>query len=184
MRPSSSLPPIARAGLARAVMGLALIGALAACHPKDPAQHTFSAKDTPDGAKFLAGNAKEAGVRTLPDGLQYKVVRSGPPGGASPKKGDEIKINYVGTLLSGEVFDSTDKTGQPAVMPLDGLVPGWMEALPMMHVGDVWYIYLPSKLGYGARGAGGVIPPNAVLVFKIELLGVLPAGAPGGVANG
>ena len=69
-------------------------------------------------------------------------------------------------------------------MGLDALVPGWMEALPKMHVGDTWFVYLPSKLGYGERGAGGVIPPNSVLVFKIELLGVLPAHAAGGAANG
>ncbi len=162
---------------------LLLALALAACGPK-PVAPGAAAVDTSDGVKFLARNAKAPGVTILPDGLQYKVVNSGPPAGLSPQKGDEIKINYEGTLIDGTVFDSTYRNGQPAVMPLDGLVPGWMEALPKMHVGDTWFVYLPSRLGYGARGAGGVIPPNAVLVFKIELLGVLPAHPPGGAANG
>ncbi len=167
----------------RRVPALLLALALAACGPK-PAAPDAAATDTPDGVKFLARNATAPGVTVLPDGLQYKVVRSGPPGALSPQKGDEIKLNYEGTLIDGTVFDSTYRQGQPAVMGLDGLVPGWMEALPKMRVGDTWFLYLPSKLGYGARGAGGVIPPNAVLVFKIELLGVLPTHAPGGVANG
>lgn len=151
--------------------------ALSACGPKKDA-HTFTASDTPDGAAFLAKNAKDPQVKTLPDGLQYKVVHAAPAGAPSPKKGDEIKINYEGTLLSGEVFDSSFKRGAPDVMTLDRLVPGWMEALPMMHVGDEWFIYLPAKLGYGARGAGP-IPPNSVLVFRIQLLGVLPTGGGG-----
>ena len=171
---------------ARLAPALLLVLALAACGPKPaaPGGASVAAVDTPDGAKFLAKNATATGVTVLPDGLQYKVVSSGPPGGLSPKKGDEIKINYEGTLIDGTVFDSTYRQGQPAVMGLDELVPGWMEALPKMHVGDTWFLYLPSKLGYGARGAGGVIPPNAVLVFKIELLGVLPGHAAGGGANG
>lgn len=167
--------------------GLLLCGlAFAGCGRKPAADQTAMAgpaADTPQGQAFLDKNAKAPGVVVLPSGLQYKVERSGPPGGASPQIGDEIKINYEGTLLDGTVFDSSYRRGQPAVMPLDGLVPGWMEALPRMHVGDVWYLYLPSRLGYGARGAGGEIPPNAVLVFKVELLGVLPAH-PGGTANG
>ncbi|MFV4677358.1 FKBP-type peptidyl-prolyl cis-trans isomerase, partial [Mycobacterium tuberculosis] len=110
------------------------------------AKHEFSAKDTPDGAAFLVKNAKAPGVVTLPSGLQYKVVRSGPAGAPSPRLGDEIKINYEGTLLSGEVFDSSYQRGLPAVMALENLVPGWLEALPKMHVGDEWIIYLPAKL--------------------------------------
>jgi peptidylprolyl isomerase/FKBP-type peptidyl-prolyl cis-trans isomerase FklB len=165
----------------RLAPALVLVLALAACGPKAKTPAS-PAKDTADGAAFLVKNAKEPGVTTLPDGLQYKVVKSGPAGGPSPKKGDEIKINYEGTLLSGEVFDSSFKRGVPAVMPLDHLVPGWMEALPMMHVGDEWIVYLPAKLGYGPEGQGP-IPPNAVLVFRIQLLGVLPSGGGNGTAN-
>ena len=166
-----------------------IIGALAVagCKRKTAADDAATgapvAAETPQGQAFLDKNAKAPGVVVLPDGLQYRVERAGPAGGASPQPGDEIKINYEGTLLDGTVFDSSYRRGQPAVMPLDGLVPGWMEALPKMHVGDVWYLYLPSKLGYGARGAGGAIPANAVLVFKVELLGVLPS-SPGKTANG
>lgn len=167
--------------IAKLAPALLLVLALAACGPKDK-KHEFTAKDTPDGAAFLAKNAKDPAVKTLPDGLQYKVVKSGAAGGVSPKKGDDIKINYEGTLLSGEVFDSSFKRGVPAVMPLDHLVPGWMEALPMMHVGDEWIVYLPAKLGYGPEGQGP-IPPNAVLVFRIQLLDVLPSGNGNGTAN-
>jgi peptidylprolyl isomerase/FKBP-type peptidyl-prolyl cis-trans isomerase FklB len=130
----------------------------------------------------LAKNAKEPGVVVLPSGLQYKIVRSGPADGRTPRPRDELKINYEGTLLSGQVFDSTFTTGAPVVLKLDHLVPGWMEALPKMRPGDEWMLYIPAKLGYGAHGAGGVIPPNAVLVFRIQLLGVLPAS--GGGMNG
>lgn len=124
-------------------------------------------------ADFLAANAKAAGVKTLPSGLQYKVVTSG-PAGASPKAGDVIKVHYEGALTNGAVFDSSFQRGKPEIMPLDGLVTGWMEAIPLMHVGDEWMLYLPPELGYGAEGAGP-IPPGAALVFRIKLLGMLSA---------
>jgi FKBP-type peptidyl-prolyl cis-trans isomerase len=124
-----------------------------------------------DAAQFLANNAKAPGVIALPSGLQYKVLNSG-PAGPSPKKGDVIKVTYEGTLTSGKMFDNGD--GKPALMPLDGLIPAWMEAIPKMHVGDEWMIYAPPSLGYGPQGAGP-IPPNSVLVFKVKLLGMLSA---------
>ena len=117
----------------------------------------------------------------LPSGLAYKVITSGPADGLHPQKGDEIKVEYTGSLVNGDVFDSTDKRGVPAVMPLLDLVPGWMEALPKMRPGDEWVLYVPPNLGYGEAGAGGVIPPNSVLVFKLKLIGVLPA--PGRTAH-
>ena len=110
-------------------------------------------------------------MKTLPSGLQYKVVASG-PAGASPKAGDIIKVHYEGTLVSGQVFDSSIARGKPVLFPLDGLVAAWMEALPMMHVGDEWMLYAPPELGYGPQGAGP-IPPNSVLIFRIKLLGML-----------
>lgn len=162
---------------------------LAACHPKAgaSASNTTAAaadsKPTPEGQAFLDKMAKKAGVHALPDGLLYEVVQSEPGTGAHPQKGDEIKVNYEGKLVDGTVFDSSYERGQPAAMPLEHLVPGWEEALPLMRPGDVWMLYLPPKLGYGARGAGdGAIPPNAVLIFKIELIDFLPG--PGRVANG
>jgi FKBP-type peptidyl-prolyl cis-trans isomerase FklB len=126
------------------------------------------------GEAFLAKNAHEAGVQTLPSGLQYKVVASGPAGGPSPKRGDMVKVHYEGKLISGEVFDSSFARNKPALMPLDGLVSAWMEALPRMHVGDEWILYAPPALGYGPEGAGP-IPPNSVLIFRVKLLGLLSA---------
>lgn len=125
------------------------------------------------GKAFLAKNAAEPGVKSLPSGLQYVVVRSGPETGVRPLPGDQIKVHYEGKLLSGQVFDSSYDRGVPAVMPLDGLIPGWVEALQLMRPGDEWRIFVPADLGYGDQG-GGPIPPGATLVFRIELIDVLP----------
>lgn len=152
---------------------------LSACGKHGQAQ----AQDTPGsgveaakGRRFLDNNAKQPGVVSLPSGLQYKIVRSGPADGPHPKAADEVKVHYEGTLLDGTVFDSTLSSGTPAVLELDTLVDGWKQALPLMRPGDEWILYVPSKLGYGERGAGGVIPPNATLVFRMQLLGVLSHG--------
>ena len=161
-----------------ATLAVALLPLLAACNragaqdvPADPAQ-VEAAKRAGDA--FLAKNAKAPGVVVPPSGLQYRVLRAGPAAGPHPALGDEITVHYEGKLVDGKVFDSTLSTGQPAVMPLDHLVPGWMEALPLMRPGDEWELYLPPSLGYGDRGAGAAIPPGAVLIFKLQLLGVLP----------
>jgi FKBP-type peptidyl-prolyl cis-trans isomerase len=127
-----------------------------------------------DPAAFLAENAKAPGVVALPSGLQYKIVRSGDPKGPSPKDGDAIKVNYEGKLLDGTVFDSSFQRGKPVLMPLGSLIPAWMEALPKMRPGDEWVLYVPPELGYGPDGQGP-IPPNSVLVFRIQLLGMLSA---------
>jgi FKBP-type peptidyl-prolyl cis-trans isomerase len=154
--------------LIAAHFGAALLVGGAAHAQTAPAAPAAAAADP---AQFLAANAKAAGVVALPSGLQYKVVTSG-PAGPSPKKGDIIKVQYEGSLTSGKVFDNND--GKPALMPLDGLIPAWMEAIPKMHVGDEWTIYAPPSLGYGPQGAGP-IPPNSVLVFKVKLIGMLSA---------
>jgi len=151
--------------------------ALAACHPKPSPKAEAS-----QAQAFLAKNATKAGVHVLPDGLQYEVVSSGPAAGEHPKLGDEVKVNYEGKLVDGTVFDSTYERGEPAAMPLKGLIPAWEEALPLMRPGDVWMLYVPPKLGYGDKGAGDAIPPNAALIFKIELIDFLPSA--GRVANG
>ena len=124
---------------------------------------------------FMAKTAKEPGVLTLPDGLEYKIVKSGPTAGISPKLGDEVKVNYEGTLTDGTVFDSSYKNGEPVVFPVGGLIPAWNEILQKMKPGDTWILYVPPALGYGPEGKGP-IPPDSVMVFKLELLGVLPAG--------
>ncbi|MDO9336628.1 MAG: FKBP-type peptidyl-prolyl cis-trans isomerase [Caulobacter sp.] len=131
-------------------------------------------KNAVEGETFMKENATAQGIQLLKDGVQYRVIASGPPGGVKPVKGDEIKVHYEGKLLSGEVFDSSFDRGAPAIMPLERLIPAWMEVIPMMRPGDEWVIYVPPEVGYGKEGAGS-IPPNAVLVFRIKLLGVLPA---------
>jgi FKBP-type peptidyl-prolyl cis-trans isomerase FklB len=138
-----------------------------------PAKAPAAAAAAQDPAAFLAKNGQAQGVKSLPSGVQYKVVTAA-PAGASPKIGDIIKVHYEGTLTNGTVFDSSFARNKPALMPLDGLVPGWMEAIPLMHVGEEWMLYLPPSHGYGPEGAGP-IPPNSVLIFRIKLLGMLSA---------
>lgn len=124
------------------------------------------------GKAFLEKNAKAPGVVVLPSGLQYKITTSGPKTGPSPKLGDIVKVNYEGKLLDGTVFDSSFARGKAAIMPADGLIQGWLEALPLMKVGDEWTLYIPSELGYGSRDMGE-IPPDSVLVFRLQLVGML-----------
>jgi FKBP-type peptidyl-prolyl cis-trans isomerase FklB len=160
----------------------ALALAVCACAPRG---HTQTLPDqSAQSAAFLKKNGAAEGVKTLPDGLQIKVVKSGAAGGPSVKAGDEVKVMYEGALIDGTVFDSSYQRGEPDVFTVGEVVPAWNEALEMMHPGDVWYLYVPPTLGYGAHGAGP-IPPNAVMVFKIELLGVLPhSGGAGGQGQG
>jgi peptidylprolyl isomerase/FKBP-type peptidyl-prolyl cis-trans isomerase FklB len=127
----------------------------------------------------LAKNASAPGVRVTASGLQYRVLRSGPVGGLRPKAADEVKVNYEGKLLDGEVFDSSFERGTPAVMGLRGVIPGWSEALQLMRPGDEWLLYVPAALGYGDRSVGP-IPPGSVLVFKVDLIDVLPDAQTGG----
>jgi len=148
------------------VLALAAALALTACHR--------SAPPAPDAGKaFLAQNAHADGVRVTPSGLQYRILRSGPSSGLRPKPADEVKVNYEGKLLDGEVFDSSYQRGTPVVMTVRQLVPGWVEALQLMRPGDEWLLYVPPSLGYGDKNAGP-IPPNSVLVFRLELIDVAP----------
>ena len=120
---------------------------------------------------FLAQNALAEGVRTLPSGVQYKVLKSGPETGPHPTPTDQITVNYEGTLLNGQIFDSSYKSGKPVSFQLDGLIPGWIDALQHMRPGDQWILYVPPSLGYGSE-AKGPIPANSVLVFRLELLSI------------
>ncbi|HEY2342761.1 MAG TPA: FKBP-type peptidyl-prolyl cis-trans isomerase, partial [Chthoniobacteraceae bacterium] len=123
------------------------------------------------GQDFLAENAKKEGVKTLADGLQYKVIKDGT--GASPKATDVVSVHYKGTLIDGTEFDSSYKRGQPTEFPVNRVIPGWTEALQLMKEGSKWILYIPSKLAYGERGTpGGPIPPDATLIFEVELLKV------------
>lgn len=144
---------------------------LSGCKDTRKAAENLTAAQT-----FMAENAKKPGVKALPDGVQYEVVRSGPATGLHPRKGDLLKVHYEGKLVSGEIFDSSYERGAPAVMELDQLIPAWMEVIPMMRPGDEWRLYVPPAQGYGENGAGP-IPPNSVLIFRIELIDVLPVKA-------
>lgn len=122
------------------------------------------------GVEYLTKNAQRDGVVTLPSGLQYEVISEGT--GATPAASDTVRTHYEGTLIDGEVFDSSYKRGQPAEFPVGGVIAGWTEALQLMKEGAKWRLYIPSELAYGARAAGS-IPPHSTLVFDIELLKVL-----------
>jgi FKBP-type peptidyl-prolyl cis-trans isomerase len=171
----------------RMIMAVAVIGfagfALASCGQEQasnqPAAEPPAAGAPPAGAtadmspegnqKFLAENKAKPGVTTTASGLQYRVIKPGT--GASPTANDVVNVTYKGWLIDGTVFDETPP-GQTATFPAGQLIPGWVEALQLMKEGDEWEIVLPSELGYGAQGAGGVIPPNQTLVFNMALLGV------------
>ena len=133
---------------------------------------TYAQVGREKGEAFLAENAKKEGVKTLPSGLQYTVVKSGT--GATPKLNDNVRTHYHGTLVNGTVFDSSVERGQPTVFPVGGVIRGWTEALQLMKVGDKWRIVVPSELAYGPDGAPPVIGPHAVLIFDVELLGIEP----------
>jgi FKBP-type peptidyl-prolyl cis-trans isomerase FklB len=120
------------------------------------------------GDAYLADNGKKEGVKTTASGLQYKVLKAGT--GKSPKATDTVSVNYTGTLTDGKKFDSSD--GKPVEFPVNGVIPGWTEALQLMHEGDKWQIVIPSALAYKDRGAGPDIGPNSVLIFEVELLKV------------
>jgi len=127
-------------------------------------------KNKKDGEAFLAKNKGAKGVKTTASGLQYKVVTAGK--GPQPKPGDTVTVNYRGTLIDGTEFDSSYKRGQPATFPLQGVIPGWTEALQLMKEGSKWMLYIPANLAYGERSAGPQIGPNSTLIFEVELLSI------------
>jgi FKBP-type peptidyl-prolyl cis-trans isomerase len=126
--------------------------------------------DKEKGEAFLKENATKEGVKTLPSGLQYKHEKEGT--GKSPKATDTVKVHYRGTLIDGKEFDSSYKRNEPIEFPLNGVIKGWTEGVQLMKEGGKTMLYIPSHLAYGERGAPGAIPPNATLVFEIELLQV------------
>ncbi len=123
------------------------------------------------GAAFLAENAKKPGVKATASGLQYKVVTEGT--GPLPKETEVVKVHYRGTLTDGTVFDSSYERGEPATFPVNRVIKGWIEALQLMKVGSKWQVAIPAEMAYGeSPPPGSPIPPNAVLLFDIELLGI------------
>jgi len=135
-------------------------------------EEKVSAANIELGEKFLEENKNREGVVTLPSGLQYEIVNEGKPG-KKAKLTDQVKCHYEGTLIDGTLFDSSVKRGQPAVFGVNQVIPGWVEALQLMPEGAKWKLYIPSNLGYGAQGAGEMIPPHSTLVFEVELLEIL-----------
>lgn len=140
-----------------------------------------------EAESWLAENAEREEVQVTDSGLQYEVLESGPEGGETPGPLDWVCVHYTGSLTDGTVFDSSREGGRnPLAYPAAGFIPAWIEALSMMKPGDRWMLYAHPDLAYGADGAGGVIPPNAALIFDMKLLGVVngddvptgPGGAP------
>ena len=121
------------------------------------------------GEKFLAANKSKAGVKTLPSGVQYKVIKEG--NGALPKDTSMVKVNYEGKTIDGKVFDSSFKRGTPVELRANQVIKGWTEALVHMPVGSVWEVYIPQELAYGDREQGQIKPFSA-LIFKIELISI------------
>jgi len=124
----------------------------------------------PEQIAYLEKNETAEGVQVTETGLQYKVLKTG--SGSTPQATDRVRCHYRGQLIDGTVFDSSYERNEPAVFPVQGVIPGWTEALQKMKVGDKWQLVLPSDLAYGEAGAGQAIPGNATLVFEVELLGI------------
>lgn len=131
---------------------------------------------------FMAKAANKPGVKTTKDGLVYKVLKQG--NGPSPAKNDKVVVDYKGMLADGTVFDSTYKRGKPATLPVNAVIPGWSEALQMMHVGGKYKLYIPPHLAYGEQGAGQVIGPNEALVFEVALHSIKHGSSGQGQAQG
>jgi FKBP-type peptidyl-prolyl cis-trans isomerase len=128
-------------------------------------------KNQREATAFLQGNATKEGIVTTPSGLQYQIITPGT--GPSPTAQDRVEVHYTGQFLNGRVFDSSLKRGRPAIFPLNGVIPGWTEGIQYMKVGAKYRFFIPPALGYGEQGAGqGMIPPNAALIFDVELLAI------------
>ena len=142
-------------------------------------QGEMAQKNGAEAEKFLAANKTKEGVKTTSSGLQYKALKEG--NGAQPKSSDTVIVNYRGTLIDGTEFDSSYKRGQPATFPVGGVIKGWTEALQLMKVGSKYQLFIPASLAYGDQGRPG-IPPNATLIFEVELMDVKSPQAGGASA--
>jgi FKBP-type peptidyl-prolyl cis-trans isomerase FklB len=127
-------------------------------------------KNLAEGKAFLMENGKKEGVKTLPSGLQYKVLSEGT--GKTPAKSDTVTVHYRGTFINGTEFDSSIARGQSATFKVDGVIPGWTEALQLMKEGAKWQLFIPPQLAYGERGVPSHIPPQSTLIFEVELIAV------------
>jgi FKBP-type peptidyl-prolyl cis-trans isomerase FklB len=130
----------------------------------------MNAEAEASGKKFLAENAKKDGVVTTASGLQYQIVKKAD--GAQPKPTDVVTVHYEGKLIDGKVFDSSIERGSPIDLPVSGVIPGWVEGLQLMHVGEKVKLFIPADLAYGAQSPSPTIPANSVLVFDLELIAI------------
>jgi len=137
---------------------------------REKEKNMLAEKNLKEGEEFLAKNKKKKEVVTTESGLQYIVLHAG--SGPKPKKTDQVKVHYRGMLIDGTEFDSSYKRGKSVVFSLQGIIPGWIEALQLMTVGSKHTLFVPPNLAYGKNGAGRLIGPNAVLIFEVELLGI------------
>lgn len=142
---------------------------LSAYQTREQQQRAAAAnRNEQDGLRYLEDNKRKEGVKTLPSGLQYKIIKAG--AGEKPGPESQVVVHYRGTLIDGTEFDSSYARGEPVAFGVDQVIKGWQEALQLMPAGSSWQIVVPSELAYGERGAGGVIGPHATLLFDIELL--------------
>jgi FKBP-type peptidyl-prolyl cis-trans isomerase len=123
------------------------------------------------GEAFLAENAQKPGVLTTSSGLQYEIISEG--GGPKPQSTDTVSVHYEGTLLNGDVFDSSYARNEPTEFALDEVIPGWTEGIQLMSVGGSYRFFIPSGLAYGEQGSGNIIPSNSTLIFRVELLEIV-----------
>ncbi len=137
-----------------------------------PASGAHAQSGREKGEAFLAENGKKEGVKTLPSGLQYRVLKEGD--GKHPAKADQVVVHYRGTLIDGTEFDSSRKRGEPAKFGVTQVIKGWTEALQLMKEGSKWMLYIPWQLAYGDKGTGKFIGPNETLIFEVELIAVMP----------
>ena len=165
-----------RLGFPIFILALAATLSLAGCGQKIE-QTTVTYDQSPSAnAKFLADNKAKEGVKTTADGLQYRVIKSGSGKGVT-SGADQVTVTYKGWTIDGKVFDETPP-GKTATFAAGRLIPGWVEALRMMHEGDQWQLVIPADLAYGADGAGNAIGPNQTLVFDMTLISVQPTPPP------
>ena len=129
-----------------------------------------AAKNRTEGEAFLAANKTKPGVVTLPSGVQYKVITKGT--GPKPTADQTVVFNYRGVLIDGKEFDSSFKRGQPATLPVKGLIKGWTEVLQLMPVGSKWHVFIPPALAFGEKGSGVDVGPNATVIFELELVAI------------
>ena len=147
----------------------AILSAATALFCSAPGAHAQVGREK--GEAFLAENAKKEGVKTLPSGLQYRVLKEGD--GRHPTKSDQVVVHYKGTLIDGREFDSSHKRGEPAKFGVTQVIKGWTEALQLMKEGSKWMLCVPWRLAYGEKGSGKLIGPHETLIFEVELIAVL-----------